>query len=140
MLLEIVFILACIGTIIYLVFSALFSGVLYAIDLHHEYLSDQVIVSTIYLADDCPQDRPLQFIIRNTGDEVIENIAWSVVFKQPGFSSNLIEDASLTYEEDKILKPDESWSVCYEYPKLKREVVDYSDVNYHIINKIVTFN
>ena len=139
MLFEIAFVIACVASVLYLVLCTLVNGVLYAIDMHHEHLTDYVIVSIAIPNDECPQNRPLQFVIQNTGDQVVQSVTWSVIIKKSGFSSNQIEDASLKYEEDKILKPNEIWSVCYEFPNLKKRFENYSELTHQIVNKTVLF-
>ncbi len=97
-------------------------------------LEEQVVVTVVYDEEKCSRDYPLAVFIRNTSNKTVTKVEWHLNAYRPGFSSNLAGYES--YSSDKILKPGESWSVCYRLPEdLLKKGLDLSKLKYTIEGK-----
>ena len=78
---------------------------------------NKVTVSVAYNVNYCGLKYPLHVMIANRSDKTVMKVTWSLVVTKPGFSTNLVEyGLGNHYSCDKILKPGETWSLCYMLP------------------------
>ena len=97
-------------------------------------LEEQVAVTVVYDESKCSKDYPLAVNIHNTSSKTVTKVEWHFNAYRPGFSSNLAGYQS--YSSDRILKPGESWSVCYRLPEdLTKQSLDPSKLQYTIEGK-----
>lgn len=99
-------------------------------------LIEQVAMTVVYDEEKCSKDYPLAVYIHNKSNRIVTKVNWDFHAYRPGFSSNLC--GYQRYSSDKILKPGESWFVCYRLPEeLVKKGLDLSKLNYTIEDKSV---
>jgi len=99
-------------------------------------LNEQVVVTVVYDEEKCSKDYPLAVYIHNKSNKTVTKVEWDFNAYRPGFSSNLA--GYQYYSSDKILKPGESWFVCYRLPEeLTKKGFEPSKLKYTIEYKSV---
>jgi hypothetical protein len=101
-----------------------------------ERLEEQVLVTVVYDEEKCSKDYPLAVSIHNKSNKTVTRVEWDFNAYRSGFSTNLA--GYQKYSSDRILRPGESWSVCYRLPQeLLKKGLDFSKLQYTIEFKSV---
>jgi hypothetical protein len=100
-------------------------------------LNKKVIVSVAYDPNICSLKTPLLVNIRNNSSKTITKVWWNVDIFVAGYSTN-ISGFDNSYSSDKILKPGEGWTSCYQLPSsLKVGNQPLNSLRYTISNQWV---
>ena len=104
-------------------------------------LKDQeaVALTIEYLPAECSESSPLRITIDNASSKTVSEVKWDISVKEPEGGSELAENSQDDYLQDKILKPKESLKICVPMPSLRREIEDFSKLEYSVQNKHVMF-
>ena len=82
-----------------------------------DHKSVSIIIS--YDLDNCSKDFPLNTRILNNNKKILNRVFWDISAKREGYSSDVLEySAYSSRTSDKILKPGESYGVCYAAPEI----------------------
>ena len=100
---------------------------------------EAITVVIEYAPEECNEPSPLKIIIDNASSSTVSEVKWDISVKEPGSGSELAEYSTHDYSHDKKLKPKESVKICARIPKLRREIKDFSKLDYSIENKSVSF-
>lgn len=90
---------------------------------------------------------PLLITILNGSSETLLEVSMRLAAREPGYSTDLVDYSSASYQSDRIIPSNEGWSVCYKFPKLRGEdhwqkptdVVDKAKLEWSITRNWVTF-
>jgi hypothetical protein len=131
-------ILGCLGAVVGLC-VILYLFLIYLPQEEKEKNQNLVLVTIKYDEKGCGTDYPIAVTIRNRSRKTLKRIEWRVEAYRHGYSSNL-NDGYDSYTSDKILAPDERWSMCYRLPiKLNQWKQNASTLEYKISGKYVYF-
>lgn len=100
---------------------------------------EAVSIMIKYSPEECGRQYPIKVIIRNSSSGVVSKVEWDIAAHRPGFSTDIAESGYHDYSQDRILKPNEGWQICFEAPRLKEDIKNLSELQYSAINKSVTF-
>ena len=107
---------------------------------HRDALKKSVAVSVVYSLSSCNHSYPLLIGIRNNSSKTVKKVEWWIEVYIPGHSTN-IAGVYNNYSCDKILKPGEVFTSCYELPgmRVRAKNLDFGSLRYVISSKYVDF-
>ena len=126
------------------------------INLHYrEKEQESVAVLVSYASDSCDKDIPLSFKVTNRSKKIVNKVSWNIIATEKDSSTNVVDyksfpvyqgeystsyhsENSTPYSTDQILKPGESFSVCYKAP-LVREKLSPQNLIWKVSNKYSEF-
>ncbi|WP_299772296.1 hypothetical protein [uncultured Pseudoteredinibacter sp.] len=82
---------------------------------------------------------PLLIEIKNMSNRKVLKVVWRLSITKPGRSTDLVEEAYQDYSSDLILAHREGFRWCYRIPRLSETGLSYSELEYKIKSKWVTF-
>jgi hypothetical protein len=103
-----------------------------------------VTISIKYDTSLCTNEYPLLANIKNGSNKTVKKISWNVAAYRPGYSNNIVEyeaytsEHSAPYESDKILSPNQGFSLCYKPPQLSSGI-EPTAVTWNAVSKNVVF-
>ena len=105
---------------------------------------EAVVISVKYDTTTCTSEYPLLANVKNGSNNTVIKINWNFSAYKPGYSNNVVayegytSEYSTPYESDKILAPNQSFTLCYKAPKLKEEIAATA-VTWSVVSKSVVF-
>jgi len=129
-------------------FVLIVAGLIYFIyyqDSQRQKERDLVQLTIKYDEKKCGNKFPLIITVENLGKKIVNRISWNIAAYRPGYSSNVIKygygsySSNSPYSTDKILKPGEMITFCYQVPPLTGNY-DPLILRYEVINKAISFH